>query len=109
MRLSGHNGFVGLLAFSRDGDTLTSGGGDTTVCVWDSAPLKTRYEGWREAAVLRPEAERLWRAKHDPAEVVEALRADRVPSEALRQAAMHAVLLWAQPLAAAPGKPHDPP
>ena len=49
--------------------------------------LKTRYQARREAAALRPAAERLveqlWREKNDPAEGVEALRADRVPSEAL--------------------------
>jgi hypothetical protein len=45
---------------------------------------------------LRPEAERLverlWQEKNDPAEVVAALRADRVVSGALRQAALRAVL-----------------
>jgi hypothetical protein len=55
-----------------------------------------RYQARREAAALRPEAERLveqlWREKNDPAEVVAALRADRVLSEALRQAALRAVL-----------------
>jgi hypothetical protein len=35
--------------------------------------------------------EQLWREKNDPAEVVAALRSDRVPSEALRQAALRAV------------------
>jgi hypothetical protein len=44
----------------------------------------------------------LWREKNDPAEVVKALRADRVPSAALRQAALRAVLRRARPPEAAP-------
>jgi hypothetical protein len=36
--------------------------------------------------------EQLWRAKNDSAEVVKALRADRVLSEGRRQAALRAVL-----------------
>jgi hypothetical protein len=87
--------------------------GDPTVRVWDTAPLKTRYQTRREAAALRPEAERLveqlWREKNDPAKVVEALRADRVRSAALRQAALRAVLRRSQPPEAAPGNPPDPP
>ncbi len=51
-----------------------------------------RYQARREAAALRPEAERLveqlWREKNEPGEVVKAIRADRVLSEALRQAAL---------------------
>jgi hypothetical protein len=68
-----------------------------------------RYQARREAEALRPEAERLverlWRDRHDPAEVVEALRADRALSEPLRQAALRAVLRKAQPPQAAPGDP----
>jgi hypothetical protein len=83
------------------------------VRLWDTAPLKTRYQARREAAALRPEAgrlvEQLWREKNHPAKVAEALRADRVPSETLRQAALRAVLRRAQPTEATPGKPHDPP
>jgi WD40 repeat protein len=112
-RLPGHTSFVLSLAFSPDGATLASGSGDATVRLWDTAPLKTRYQARREATALRPEAERLveqlWCEKNDPAKVVEALRADRVPSEALRQAALRAVLQRAQPPEAAVGKPHDPP
>ena len=113
VRLPGHKSFVWSLAFSPDGATLASGSGDNTVRLWDTAPLKTRYQARREAAALRPEAERLveqlWREKNDPAEVVEALRADRVPSEPLRQAALRAVLRRAQPPEPAPGHAHDPP
>ena len=92
VRLPGHKSYVWSLAFSPDGATLASGSGDSTVRLWDTAPLKTRYQARREAAALRPEAERLverlWREKNDPAEVVEAIRVDRAPSEGLRQAAL---------------------
>src|SRR6516162_9867900 len=111
--LAGHTSYIWSLAFSPDGQTLVSGSGDSTVRLWDTAPLKTRYQARREAAALRPEAERLveqlWRQKNDPAEVVEALRADQALSEALRQAAMRAVLRRVQPQEAAPANPHDPP
>jgi WD40 repeat protein len=113
LRLPGHKSYVWSLAFSKGGETLASGSGDKTVRLWDTAPLKTRYDARREAAALRPEAERLveqlWREKNDPAKVVEALRADRALSEALRHAALRAVLRRAQPPKAAPGNPHDPP
>ena len=76
-------------------------------------PPKTRYQTRREVATLRPKAERLvaklWPEKNDPAEVVKALRADRVLSEPLREAALRAVLRKAAPPDAAPGKPRDPP
>jgi len=101
VRLPGHKSYVWSLAFSKGGATLASGSGDATVRLWDTAPLKTRYQARREAAALRPEAERLveqlWRVKNDPAEVVAALRADRVLSEELRQAALRALLRRAQP------------
>jgi WD40 repeat protein len=112
-RLPGHTSIVWSLAFSKGGATLASGSGDTTIRLWDTAPLRTRYQARRKAAALRPKAERLverlWREKHDLTKVVEALRADRVLSEALRQAALRAVLRKAQPPADARGKPHDPP
>jgi WD40 repeat protein len=77
-RLPGHKSFVWSLAFSPDGATLASGSGDSTIQLWDTAPQKTRYQARREAAALRPEAERLveplWREKNDLAEVAAALR-----------------------------------
>ena len=106
VRLPGHRSFVWSLAFSPDGATLASGSGDTTVRLWDTAPLKTRYQARREAAALRPEAERLveqlWREKNDPAEVVEALRADRDLSDEQRHAAIRAVLRHVRPPASSP-------
>jgi WD40 repeat protein/tRNA A-37 threonylcarbamoyl transferase component Bud32 len=113
VRLPGHKSYVWSLAFSPDGATLASGSGDATVRLWDTAPLKARYDARRQAAALRPEAERLveqlWREKNDPAEVVATLRAARVPSEALREEALRAVLRQVQPPKAAPGNPLDPP
>jgi WD40 repeat protein len=113
VRLRGHKNYVWSLAFSPDGATLASGSGDCTVRLWDTAPLKTRYQARREAVALRGEAERLveqlWREKNDPAEVAEALRGDRVPSAALRHAALRALLRRVQPPEAAPGNSHDPP
>jgi hypothetical protein len=112
-RLPGHKGFVWSLAFSPDGATLASGSGDGTIRLWDTAPVKTRYQARREAAALRPEAEQLvdqlCREKHDLADVVKAIRADGVPSEALRQAALRALLRRSQASEAAPGNPQDPP
>jgi WD40 repeat protein/serine/threonine protein kinase len=112
-RLPRHKSFVWSLAFSPDGATLASGSGDTTIRLWDTAPLRTRYQERREAAALRPAAERLveqlWREKNGPAEVAAALRADSVPSEALRQAALRAALRRAQSPQATPGRAHDPP
>jgi WD40 repeat protein len=113
VRLAGHEGFVWSLAFSPDGATLASGSGDCTVRLWDTAPLKTRYQARREAAALRPEAERLverlWREKNDPAEVVKALLADRALSEALRHAALRAVLRRGQAPGAASELSQDAP
>jgi hypothetical protein len=84
-----------------------------TVRLWDTEPLQARYRARREAAALRPEAERLvehlWRQQNDLAEVAEALRADRALGEPLRQAALRAVLRKALPPEAAAGNPQDPP
>jgi WD40 repeat protein len=112
-RLQGHTNYIWSLAFSPDGATLASGSGDFTVRLWDTAPLRVRYQARREAEALRPEAERLvrslWRQKHDPAEVVEALGADNSLGEPLRHAALRAVLRRAQPPGPAAGKPPEPP
>jgi WD40 repeat protein len=101
VRLPGHKSYVWSLAFSPDGATLASGSGDGTVRLWDTAPLKTRYQARREAEALQPEAERLverlWRQKNDPAQVVEALRANPSLSEPLRRAAQLAVLRRSTP------------
>lgn len=111
VRLPGHKGFVWSLAFSPYGATLASGSGDGTVRLWDTEPVKSRYQARSEAAALRPEAERwvekLWSEKNDPAAVVTAIRSRRVPSEALRQAALRAVLRRAQATEAAPVNPQD--
>ena len=101
------------LAFSPDGKTLVSSSGDTTLRLWDTEPLRERYQARREAAALRPEAERLvgklWRPGVDPGEVVETLRADRALGEPLRQAALRDVMRRARPPEGAPGSPDDPP
>jgi hypothetical protein len=70
-----------LAVRAADDTTVLLGLGDFTVRLWDTAPLKARYQARRAAAALRPEAERLvealWRQKTDPIDVVEALRTDR--------------------------------
>jgi WD40 repeat protein/predicted Ser/Thr protein kinase len=112
-QLQGHTTYVWSLAFSPDGATLASGSGDFTVRLWDTEPLRTRYQARRQAEALRPQAERLveqlWRQKNEPAEVAEALQADRGLSEPLRQAALRAVLRRGQPSEPAPANPHAPP
>jgi hypothetical protein len=111
--LPGHTSYIWSLAFSPEGKTLVSGSGDSTVRLWDTEPLRERYQARRAAAALRPEAERLveqlWRQKNDAAAVMEALRADGALSEPLRQAALREVLRRAQPPTDIPGNPHDPP
>ena len=106
--LPGHTSYIWSLAFSRDGATLVSGSGDFTVRLWDTAPLRVRYQARRDAEALRPEAERLveqlWRQKKNPDDVVEALRADPALGEALRHAALRAVLRRSLPAEAAPSK-----
>ena len=81
-----------------------SGSGDFTVRLWDTAPLKMRYQARREAEALRPEAERLvealWRQKKDPGEIIETLRADPALSGPQRHAAQLAVLRRIAPLGA---------
>jgi WD40 repeat protein/predicted Ser/Thr protein kinase len=108
-RLPGHTNYVWSLAFSPDGATLASGSGDFTVRLWDTGPLNTRYQERREAAALRPAAERLvgrlWRERDDPGGVVQAIHSDRSLSEPLRHAALRAVMRRA----AAPGEPLNSP
>jgi hypothetical protein len=105
--------FLGRWPLAPTAPRWRPGSGDFTVRLWDTAPLEVRYRARREAEALRPEGERLvgslWRQKHAPAEVVDALRADRELSTPLRQAALRAVLRRAQPLEAATGDLHDTP
>src|SRR5262249_55926812 len=86
--------YIWSLAFSPGGETLISGSGDSTVRLWDTAPLKDRYQERREAAALRPEADRLvarlFAEKADAAAVAAALGADRSLSEPRKNAASRA-------------------
>jgi WD40 repeat protein len=95
-RLQGHTSYVWSLAFSSDGKTLVSGSGDHTIRLWDTAPLTVRYRARREADAQRPQAEQLVKGlfgeKKDVEAVVATLRADKMLSEPLRQAALRAVL-----------------
>src|SRR5262249_43547139 len=95
-RLQGHRSFVWSLAFTPDGTTLASASGDTTVSLWDTAPLKTRYQARREVEAARPEAarlvERLFAELREPAPVISRLRTDSSLSPTLRRAALQEVM-----------------
>ena len=95
-RLPGHANYVWSLAFSPDGTTLASGSGDSTVCLWDTAPLKGRYEARRETEAARPEADRLVRRLlaelGEPGRVAARLRTEAALSDPLRRAAAQEVL-----------------
>jgi eukaryotic-like serine/threonine-protein kinase len=54
VELQGHTSFIWSPAFSPNGATLAFGSGDTTVRLWDTAPLKSRYQARRVAETLRP-------------------------------------------------------
>jgi hypothetical protein len=100
VQLRGHTSYIWSLAISPDGQTLVSGSGDFTVRLWDTAPLAARYQAQRQAAALRPEAERLveglFARLREPGRVVDQVRADPSLSERQRHAAFRAVLRRAE-------------
>jgi WD40 repeat protein/predicted Ser/Thr protein kinase len=95
-RLEGHTNYVFSLAFSPDGTSLVSGSGDGTVRIWDTEPPARRLEARREAAALRPEAERLvaglFAELREPDEVVARLRGNANLAAPLRRAALREVM-----------------
>jgi WD40 repeat protein len=95
-RLQGHANYVWSLAFSPNGDVLASGSGDGTVRLWDTARPGVRHQARRDAADLRPAAERrveqLFRDRKSAAEVLAALNADPTLTEPQRHATRCALL-----------------
>jgi hypothetical protein len=72
------------------------GSGDFTVRLWDTVPLKARYQARRQAEALRPEAEHLVEllsaGKKNATEVAAAVDANRSRSEPRKDAALSARL-----------------